>query len=285
MAKLPISVLTLVKQRRPPLRHLLESLARMAEPPAELIVVNMDREALRLPPLPFRATVLAAPSPGLPLGHARNLAASHASARYLCFLDVDCVVSARSLAHALSALAREPCLVAPEMRYLPAGQPVANWQEANLLALGRPHPARAFPPVGAVREPNPGFLWSVAFLIPAARFYDLGGFDPAFTGYGAEDTDFGFRAALSGLPLILLGGQPIFHQHHTLYAPPLPHFADIVRNASLFHRRYGLWPMRDRLTAFEAAGLITQFPDHVVIHRYPSAAEILAARQADSLLF
>ncbi len=280
-----VSVLTLLKGRRAHLDFLLQGLARMTPPPGELIVVDMAETPLTLPRLNFPARVESMPSAGLPLAAARNRAAKLARHGALCFLDVDCVVSRDSLAHALAALRRQDCVVAPDVRYLPAGAMHPHWHEADLARVALPHPARHFPPLGEVREPHPGFLWSVAFLMRARSFYDLGGFDEIFRGYGAEDTDLGFRAALAGLPLIYVGGRPIFHQHHTLHWPPLPHFADIVRNSVMFYRRYEIWPMLDRLRAFEALGYIRREADQITILRYPTGPEIAATRQGDDRLF
>jgi GT2 family glycosyltransferase len=284
-AGLPVSVLTLVKGRRTHFRYLLESLARMKTPPGELIVVNLDAAPLHPPRLEFPVRVLHHPAENLPLGAARNRAAAAAQYRLLCFLDVDCVVSARSIERATTAIARQDCMLAPEMLYLPAHAMGTDWREGALRRIGLRHPARNFPPSGEQREHNPGFLWSVAFLMRARTFYALGGFDEVFTGYGAEDTDLGFRGNEAGLPLIYQGGAPIFHQHHTLYWPPLQHFPDIVRNSLLFHQRWGIWPMLDRLGAFQEMGLIDRTETTLRVLRYPTPAEIAAARQGDEVIF
>jgi GT2 family glycosyltransferase len=281
-----ISVLTLLKGRRNHLRNLVEGLARSRQPPGELIVVNMDAPPLTIAPQPFPVRVLDFPAgPTLPLGAARNRAAFAAQHHLLLFLDVDCIVSARAIGAIAQACERQDSMLCPDVLYLPAGQPNPGWTEDALRLRGVPHPVRRFPVHGELREHNPGFLWSLAFATRAATFYRLGGFDERFTGYGAEDTDLGFRANAAGLPLIYLGGATIFHQHHTLAWPPLHHFADIVRNSVLFHSLWGIWPMEDRLDAFVAAGLLERTPTELHILRYPTADEIAAARQADTVLF
>jgi GT2 family glycosyltransferase len=203
----------------------------------------------------------------------------------LLFLDVDCIVTARAIGAIVRGCERQDSMLCPEVLYLPANQPNPGWNEDALRLRAIPHPVRNFPVHGELREYNPGFLWSLAFATRAATFYRLGGFDERFTGYGAEDTDLGFRANAAGLPLIYLGGATIFHQHHTLAWPPFHHFADIVRNAVLFHSLWGIWPMEDRLDAFTAAGLLERHPAALRIIRYPTAAEIEAARQSDAVLF
>ena len=75
----------------------------------------------------------------------------------------------------------------------------------------------------------------------------LGGFCEDYTGYGAEDTDFGYHAFLAGVNIRWLGGADAFHQYH-----PTQHS---VSNATVFHRRRGFWPMTGWLTAFRDLGL------------------------------
>ena len=53
----------------------------------------------------------------------------------------------------------------------------------------------------------PGYFWSLAFAMRRVHFESVGGFNESFIGYGAEDTDFAFRATCSGLDLAFLGGR------------------------------------------------------------------------------
>jgi N-acetylglucosaminyl-diphospho-decaprenol L-rhamnosyltransferase len=52
-----------------------------------------------------------------------------------------------------------------------------------------------------------------------------------------------------------------FHQHHAVSSPPVEHVDDILRNAALFHDRWGDWPMTGWLAAFEELGLVGRAPD------------------------
>jgi GT2 family glycosyltransferase len=99
-------------------------------------------------------------------------------------------------------------------------------------------------------------FWSLSFALDAATWLAIGGFDEAYTGYGGEDTDFGQRACARGVPSRALGGAVVYHQWHPAPDPPLQHLRDIVRNARLFHQRWGWWPMRGWLAAFAELGLI-----------------------------
>ncbi|WP_232630849.1 glycosyltransferase family 2 protein [Methylobacterium sp. Leaf118] len=283
-----ISVVTLNKGREAHLARLIEGLAR-GPAPAECIVVEMGPDPAplppapstpaSLPPTPFPTRRIAFPSAGLPLAAARNAGRAAASGDLLVYLDVDCI-PASGLVTALAAAAQaQDGLVCGPIRYLPAGAVRDGWSEAELMHAGVLHPARPFPESGVVTTPNPGLFWSLSFAVRAATWDRLGGFDEGFDGYGAEDTDLAFRAAASGVPVLLAGTPPAFHQHHLSCDPPLQHFSDIVRNARRFRARHGLWPMDGWLDAFARLGLIApeREPDIVVL-RPPTPAEIAAAQ-------
>jgi len=276
----PLSVLTLVRNREPHLLQLVEGLRRSTMPPRELIVVDMSDTPVAQPDAGFPVHIHRLDTGTLALAAARNLAAGHAQSPHLLFLDVDCIPMAQCLATMATALDAEDALLCADIRYLGADDARGPWSEAGLLARGRPHPVRSFPATGTRREPNPGLFWSLAFAIRRTRFTALGGFDEAFTGYGAEDTDFGFRADRAGTPLLFVGGAIACHQHHESFEPPVQHFDDVVRNASLFRQRWGWWPMRGWLDAFATMGLISQSEDGIRILRRPSASDRAIAATA-----
>ena len=274
----PLSVLTLVRNREPHLLQLVEGLRRSTMPPRELIVVDMSDTPVAQPDAGFPVHIHRLDTGTLALAAARNLAAGHAQSPHLLFLDVDCIPMAQCLATMATALDAEDALLCADIRYLGAEDARGGWCEADLLARGRPHPVRSFPATGTRREPNPGLFWSLAFAIRRSRFDALGGFDAGFVGYGAEDTDFGFRADAAGLPLVFVGGAVACHQHHVSYEPPVQHLDDIVRNATLFHDRWGWWPMQGWLDGFARMGLIDQSAGAIRIRRRPDAADLAAAR-------
>ncbi|WP_238550588.1 hypothetical protein [Blastomonas sp. AAP53] len=72
------------------------------------------------------------------------------------------------------------------------------------------------------------------------------------------------------MPLWFIGGPGAFHQHHDCQDPPLQHFDDIVRNAPIFHARWGFWPMEGWLRAFEAMGLIRIGDGTLIVQRQQS---------------
>ncbi len=209
-----VSVLTLAHGRRPHLRRLIEGLCRSEVAPDELIIVDMGGPAIEVPVAPFPIRVLALRNHHLPLAAARNLAASEARHEYLVFLDVDCIPMAALLGSVCSTLEKQNVLLCAEIRYLSETPVHETWVEEALVRDSKTHPARTFPATGTRVECNPGLFWSLAFGVRRALFHNLGGFDERFTGYGGEDTDFGFRAHRAGVELLFLGGTGAFHQYH-----------------------------------------------------------------------
>ena len=197
----------------------------------------------------------------LPLARARNLGAQQAmsaGADLLIFLDVDCVPGPMLVSRYARHAAQEmrPSLLCGPVSYLPP-PPHSGYRLSSLPELGRPHPARPVPPeTGALAGGDHALFWSLSFAVHAALWRELGGFCEQYTGYGAEDTDFGQVAASRGIALTWVGGAWAYHQYHPSPDPPVQHLTDIVRNAAIFHRRWGWWPMTGWLREFERRGLI-----------------------------
>jgi GT2 family glycosyltransferase len=265
-----VSVLTLARGRTAHLRQLFEGLKRCRPLPAELVLVDMNDAPSPIPGAPFPIRRIALRGECLPLAAARNLAARSAVGDHLLFLDADCIPSRAVIALIESALDEVDGLVCPQALYLGPEDARGAWTEAELIAAGRPHPARVFPDVGFRRETNYGLFWSLAFGVRRTTFDRIGGFDEAFTGYGGEDTDFGFHAKQLGVPLLFAGGDVVFHQHHPVSDPPVEHLGDIVRNAQVFRRKWGWWPMEGWLNSFESAGQIAFSSDRSSVSMSPA---------------
>lgn len=273
-----ISVLTIVKDRPGHLEQLLEGLRRSDVMPSEFIAVDMGSDPpVRLGDVPFPARVVRLDGDGLPLAAARNLAARRATGELLLFLDVDCIPMRGLIGAMIKVLEAHVALVCGQVRYLGPDDARGSWQEADLLGRSAGHPVRRFPASGIRRVEEAGLFWSLTFGILRESFLDLGGFDEGFTGYGAEDTDFGFRAREAQLPLLFMGGPGAFHQHHDTFDPPLQHFPDILRNAAWFRGKWGIWPMKGWLGAFQRAGLIRLTDEQIDVVRYPTSREISLA--------
>ena len=260
------TVITVVHGRAPHLRnHLRGVLASRYAPEQHVIVAVRDTTvADTVADCGATATVVSCPASGahLPVAHARNIGARTAldgGAELLVFLDVDCIPAANLIGR-YRDVAAEPAhhdaLLCGPVTYLPP--PGAGGYDLTTLdAHPDPHPARPAPPDDAVTASTSYELfWSLSFAVTAPIWRRIGGFWQGYRGYGAEDTDFGQRAAAAGVGLRWVGGAHAFHQHHPVSDPPVEHLADIVRNATLFHQRWGWWPMGGWLDQFEELGLI-----------------------------
>lgn len=267
-----IAVVTIVRGRHEHLALQQRGLAASQRRADHRVVVAMDDPALgeRLrgsTPEP-EVVHVEATGLGLPLARARNLGARRAidgGADGLVFLDVDCVPSPLLVGTYEQALAdprTSADLLCGPVTYLPP-PPAGGYDLAALGAMAAPHEARPSPPAGEVDRGHDRYelFWSLSFAVSAQTWGRIGGFEESYVGYGGEDTDFAVKAERAGVALAWVGGADAYHQHHRVSRPPVEHVDDIVRNASIFHRRWGTWPMRGWLDAFVERGLVTCSPD------------------------
>ncbi|MEI5675671.1 MULTISPECIES: glycosyltransferase family 2 protein [unclassified Nocardioides] len=257
-----VAVVTLAHGRHEHLRGQHRTLAAATRPPDDYVVVAMDDPAIvptDVVGLRSRVLHVATDPGGLPLARARNRgarAALDAGADVVVCLDVDCLAGPDLVAsYAERVLAHPRTVWQGPVTYL-APPPDGGYPLADLTALDDPHPGRPAPAPGDVSwDADPDLFWSLSFALSPAAWATAGGFDPEYVGYGAEDTDFGRRLVASGLGLAWDGAARAFHQHHPVSRPPVEHLDDILRNAALFHRRWGAWPMLGWLEEFERRGL------------------------------
>jgi N-acetylglucosaminyl-diphospho-decaprenol L-rhamnosyltransferase len=271
-AAVTLAVVTIVHGRHDHLAMQQAGLLGAWRAPDLHVVVAMDDPDVgkSLGPVPYTRRVVHVPRHGshLPLARARNIGAQTAlaaGATVLVFLDVDCI-PAPGLLTAYEAAALHPTtsrdLLCGPVTYLPP-PPAGGYDLSTLESLGEPHAARPLPPEGTVERTRDGYelFWSLSFALSGETWFDIGGFDEAYLGYGGEDTDFARRAQTAGTVLAWVRDAAAFHQHHPVSSPPVEHVDDILRNAALFHDRWGDWPMTGWLEAFEELGLVGRAPD------------------------
>ncbi|MCF2502606.1 galactosyltransferase-related protein [Dyadobacter sp. CY107] len=272
MNTIPVSVVTIVKSRQEALQNLVLGLEKSDVWPAELVIVHMNEPASELTSenFPIRALRFDA-GEKLPLAAARNFAAEQAACPFVIFLDVDCIPSPQLVGEYFNACQKAQHLWIGPVRYLRQGATSEPDFLQQMHELSTPDPVRA-----ELREVNYALFWSLNFACSKEVYDRIGGFDTRFTGYGAEDTDFGFMARERGVPLSVADAVA-YHQYHASYDPPLNHFEDILMNASTFFEKWQKWPMEGWLKKFVNAGLITWNDDRIKIVRKPNEAEIRAA--------
>ncbi|WP_193612717.1 glycosyltransferase family 2 protein [Nocardioides lijunqiniae] len=268
------AVVTIVHGRRDHLALQGRSLARQTDPAAH-VVVAMDDPDLEVP----GAHVVHVPRLplGLPLAAARNAGAAAALAEgadVLVFLDVDCLADPALLAAYGDDVRQQPGTVwSGPVTYLDRPPP-GGYDLDGLAALDAPHPARPAPQPGELlHDADPDLFWSLSFACHADAWLASGGFCEDYVGYGGEDTDFGRTLVARGLRLGWTGSARAYHQWHPVSSPPVEHVDDIVRNAALFHRRWGEWPMGGWLDQLEQQGLVVRRDGAWAV-----AAEVLSGR-------
>ena len=224
------------------------------------VVISMDPAP---PSVPGGEVVHLPSNPrALPLAAARNRALSELEDLDLAILiDVDCIPDANLVDRyraAAEALGDRALLCGP-VGYLEAASGGAGLG-AEACRRARRGVKRPFPAGGVERQPRPELFWSLSFAVTPTAHQTIGGFDVAYTGYGAEDTDYARRAERAGVGLWFVGGAWAYHQFHPPSAAT-PQLANIVANARRYHDRWGQWPMGTWLGQFAAQGLIAWTPE------------------------
>lgn len=260
-----VAVITIVSGRHRHLRRQLEAFAHSTRRPDLHFVVAMDDPDITSVTDGHPVEVIRFANDDadtLQLADARNAgatAAMTAGASLLLFLNVDCIPSPDMLERYLRSCTATPDLKAlycGPVTYLPCDQPTFDARE--LARFTDPHPARPSPGSGQTQLSSELMLfWSLSFAVRATDWLALGGFHPGYRGYGGEDTDFAMSARDNGFRIAWVGGAHAYHQHHPVSNPPVEHLADILRNARVFHRRWGTWPMEGWLRAFADRGLVS----------------------------
>ncbi len=268
------SVITLCAGREEHLSRLIAGLANSISIPYELIIVFMGESTFHPPNLhfPIKTVHLPRSSSSLPLAAARNLGAKNSSGENLVFLDVDCIPAPNLVSLYAEALSKNPSyLLSGTVRYLcdflPASPSLPS--PADLDRLSAPHRLQKTHTKLTVTDRYELF-WSLNFALTRATWEKIGGFDEAFSGYGAEDTDFAFTARAQNIPLAHLPAKA-WHQHHHTEIPPRQHLESIVKNARCFHEKWGIWPMESWLQAFSDQGLIRFLPQENILELLSSA--------------
>ena len=256
-------MITLAHGRHTHLAGQAAALARSGASPEVYVVVAMDDPAV--PEVVPGADVVQVPRVhgALPLAAARNAGVARArelGAELLVLLDVDCLPSPELVGRYREVAAVRGGVLCGPVGYLPPPAS-AGYPTTGLSKLARPHPARPVPAAGeVVPAEDPDLFWSLSFALTVSDWDRVGGFCEDYVGYGGEDTDFGHAVARAGVGMWFVGGAWAYHQHHGETGPPVHHIDDILRNAAIFHRRWGWWPMRGWLEEFARRGLVAVDP-------------------------
>ncbi len=235
--------------------------------------MNESAQALRDWPFPCHHLAYENAEVLLPLTDARNAAAEKATGDLLLFLDVDCIPAREMVAEYEKAYAQVPNAIAMgNVHYLPE-KITADWTEDLLKRQSEPHPNRDITELASLtKEKSYGRFWSLSFALSQDLFNQLGGFSSGYSGYGAEDTDFAWKAKAQGIDLCWVPKALAFHQFHDSVVPPWHHFESVIYNAKVFYERWEEWPMGGWLKVFADEGYInwTLKGDRLDVIRLPA---------------
>lgn len=265
------TVVTIARGRLDHLQRQAWGLARQHDTGFRWVVVRMGgpdvREAARQDGLdPVVVDLPVADGEPLPLAGARNAGIDAAGAcSTVVLLDVDVVPAPDLVGTYVDAVRRTGGVVGGPVGYLPPDVPVTREGLADLPSQAEPHPARPVPAPGELlAETRWELLWTLSLAAPTALLHRAGGFDERYVGYGGEDTDFAMRLRQVGATLHWVGGAMGYHQHHDEVGrrDKVP---DVVRNATLFHRTWGWWPMEGWLRELARDGVVEWEPEGDVL--------------------
>lgn len=278
-----VSVLTIARGRDAHLRNVVLGLSQQKRLPDELVVGVMQDMPYDLPdaPFPIRQTTVAGDP--IPLARARNTVAREARGDKLLFVDVDCIPEPGFVAEYAAYLDDFDGLVMGEVLYLPKGEAADGWTFARLAEVGEKHGDRRGPPPQGLANCNDyRCFWSLNFALSAANFDRSGGFDEAYAGYGAEDTDFGRTLDAKGIPIAWCKGARVYHQYHPHHMPPVHHLRSILRNTDVFRAKWGHNTMNHWIRTFRLMGLIDRNEDgSFTILREPNEDDYALTRQQE----
>jgi GT2 family glycosyltransferase len=271
-----VSVATLARGRPDHLRNVVLGLTRQTCLPVELIIAVMQENEYDLPAAPFPVRQVTIAGTGLPLAAARNAAAREAHGDYLVFLDMDCIPAPTFIADYAEGLTAVDALLMGEVLYLPGGAAGPNWNYEDFAAAAVKHSDRRGPPSTGFEHCNDyRCFWSLNFAMRRSTFFQAGGFDERYLGYGGEDTDFGKSLVGQGVVIAWLKGALVYHQYHPHHMPPVHHLESVVRNAQLFEAKWGYRTMGHWLHAFRLMGLIDDTPGRPIrVLRTPDVGDL-----------
>jgi glycosyltransferase involved in cell wall biosynthesis len=269
MSTVQASIIIPTKDKLSRLRLVLQSLDRQITPDLEVILVfdgctpetlrGFEETELRCSPIPI---VL---EKNVGRSAARNRGLRRARGEVILFLDDDRILAPDFVARHLARHEREDCVLLGERRNI-----VVPEEEIHALYRSGAVRTRLEEVIaGATRDtafnllndwilsrPLHPIRWLPFFTGNASvkrRFLEqVGLFDEAFTGWGYEDTDLGYRLSRLGLPFVRDGALMNYHLVHRFSASQ-------VKAEELRNMRY----------------LIDKFPEDVALRRTLTALNVL----------
>ncbi|WP_378187492.1 glycosyltransferase family 2 protein [Aquimarina sp. W85] len=267
------SLITIYQNQKKDLKNLLDAIEHGNEHPDEVIIVCMKCDLDILNEYSFDIRCISynyKHTGGVPISEARNLGVKSASFENLIFLNINCIPDSNFVGSMIRHALLYEGLIMGTPKYVNQKMD-GDISLERLAAASVFHPQR--PEVYDIKQEfNYQLFWSLCFTISKTQYTILNGFDTRFSGYGAEDLDFAFKARELNCPFYI-NDAIVYHQQYAFYSLPLNNFEYVIKNSDLFYEKWGEWPMDSTLEKFTQLELIEWKNDQkkpITIRKKPS---------------
>jgi len=269
--QLPVSVVTIVKNRTEKLCRLIKQLESCNPLPNELVIVWMSPPSnlSLIKSSKFAIVHKFSINGSLPIARARNKGMVEAKSNLLAYVDVDAVLASHFLATGLNAWKPSHVVISSVTRV-----PTVQWPLAYAALNEMYHSTTSENPKNKTsetqEEDHHGKLSddssaSAVFFISKTDFKKTGGFDEGYEGYGLNDEDFFTNCRSLGFHITTIALRTFVPERKNSLCP-INHLLDFVKNAERFHAKWGQNPRIDVLRAYANAGYINQDFETAGIH-------------------
>lgn len=201
-----VSVVVAHFEQQRQLDRTIHALTRQTHPAGLLEVIVVDDGSRTPPVVPDGVVLLRQEDLGFRLAAARNLGAAHATGSILCFLDADTSPEPGYIAELVRLPAIDPGAVTVGLRRHADLESVALSDPIELAGPAHELPAPAWLASAYERSrdlldsDHRSYRYLIGAVLACSRsfFDEVGGFDEAFSDYGGEDWEWGYRAWLAG---------------------------------------------------------------------------------------
>lgn len=268
--QLPVSVVTIVKNRTEKLCHLIQQLEQCAPLPAELVIVWMSppSDLSLVKSDKFDIVHKFVNIDDLPIARARNKGLTEAKYDALVYMNVDAICAPNFIAAGFNAL-RNAEVVHTQVKTIASEYWDLPHDAVSTLQPQQTAANTSAAPNGSTQNNletsnsqdndhgkySNDTICSTVFFISKTNFEKTGGFDEGYNGFGLNDEDFFTNCRTLGFSIHSL---PI-----NTYVPsrpndkcPLNHLIDFVKNTKRFYAKWGHYPRPDILDAYAEAGYV-----------------------------
>lgn len=268
---MPVSVVTIVKNRTDKLCRLISQLEAGTDKTSELIVVWMapPSELSLMKSDHFDIVHKFTTQQTLPIARARNKGMLAATYDTILYVNVEAIVAPTLVGDGVRKLASNS-IVFTSVKCVPEDLCRSSYNQLKRSHIALSTGDRSSNDdmtflenvIGNQQNQEINYgkfsndsICSTVFFIRKTDFEKTGGFDESYTGFGLNDEDFFTTCRHLRLQLVQLETVTFVPERLT-YRCPLNHLLDFVSNAQRFHHKWGFYPCNAVLKRYAALGYI-----------------------------